>query len=241
VLIASPGCVLLRRDYSGIEARITGYLAADELIEKLATLGIHSWTTAKALEIPIPPLDSPGIIPFLEKIKKDHPRLYKKNKTTLYMIFFGAGPKRIWEENTDVFENYTEAFRTRKQMFEFFPNLKRWQITVQGQTRSSHYVRIPFGNNRWLWAIPGSDSTKCIAQWPQGMAAGVIKRAMIRIDDDPFIEPYLMQQVHDEVALDVPKDIWEEADEHLVTAMEYPVEELGGMTIATSRKVGETL
>ena len=241
VLIASTGCVLLRRDYSGIEALITGYLAADPLIERLATLGIHAWVVGNYLEMEMPDVDDPTLVPILDKIKADNPTLYKKFKTTLYMIFFGAGPKRIWEENRGVFESYTEAFRLRTFIRKLFPGLTRWQQTVVGQTRQLHYVRIPFNNNRWLWNIPGADAAKSIAQWPQGCAAGVIKQAMIRVDGDPLISDYLIQQVHDELVLDCPENTWRRSDCRLKHCMEQPIPELGGMVIATSRKVGKTL
>jgi uracil-DNA glycosylase family 4 len=241
---APEGWCFNRRDYKGFEAKLTGFFSGEQKILDLADVGIHAWVTGQHIKDPVI-MDMGLKHPLLKKacdaIKEQDPILYRKIKTTIFAIFFGSGPRRIYNENPGVFENYTEAYRMRKFIFTLFPALKKWQDNTVIRARMEHIVKLPFGNNRWLWDIPGSDGPRAIAQWAQGCAAAIIKRAMIEIDNDPFTEPYMISQVHDELILCPPLAISDEVDDKMRHYMEMPVPELGGMVFLTERKVGVNL
>jgi uracil-DNA glycosylase family 4 len=241
---APQGYCFNRRDYKGFEAKLTGFFSGEELIIQLSDVGIHAWVTGHYLKDTVVMdmgIKHPLLKDACDAIKEADPVLYRKIKTTIFAIFFGSGPRRIYNENPGVFENYTEAYRMRKFIFQLFPSLKKWQDNTVIRARMEHIVRLPFGNNRWLWDIPGSDGPRAIAQWAQGCAAAIIKRAMIAIDNDPFTEPYMISQVHDELILCPPITLADEVDDKMKHYMELPVPELGDMVFLTERKVGANL
>ena len=90
LIIAGPGNVLLARDYSGIEAVLTGYFACDPQYIRLAKQDVHTYYTVHALyalEGKIKSYDLPDInwpddklFPYLAELKKT----YKEPRNRLY-------------------------------------------------------------------------------------------------------------------------------------------------------------
>jgi DNA polymerase I-like protein with 3'-5' exonuclease and polymerase domains len=240
VITARPNHVLNRRDYNAIEAVLTGYFADDEDYMKLAALSIYAWVTGKQTGEKMPEIGDPALGPVLQKIKKKDKVLYKKFKTCVLGIGYGLGPKNMHIANPGVFTSWPEAAKLRRYILGLFPKIQKWQVSTVARARIQHYVQGPLGNIRWFWDIPGADNNKSMAQNPQGTAAGIIKRAMLKIDKSP-IGYMLVGQIHDELIMDFPESTADECDEVMRVIMESPIPELGGLVIPTERTVGRTL
>lgn len=246
-LVASPGNLILRRDYTGAEALLTGYFANDSLFMKLSTMGVYTYVLAKALGMELD-VDDPLLPSILAKIKKENKKPkpgeyvspYKKFKTLVLGICYGLGPDQMFEQNPGVFSSKGEARKLRKFFFQLFPKIKAYQENVVQEARTTALIKNPFGYIRWLWDVPGLDGPKAIAQKPQSSLAAIIKRAMREINRSPLADN-LIWQVHDELVLEVEEEKLEEKDEILKRIMEQPIPELGGLVIRTERKVGRNM
>lgn len=246
-IIASPGNLLLRRDYTGAEALLTGYFAHDELFMKLSKIGVYTYVLAKHKDIEVD-LESDALAEDLAAIKKKHSTPakgeyiseYKKFKTLVLGICYGLGPDQMFEMNPGMFSSKSEARKLRKFFFTLFPKIEQFQLSAVNEARTTAMVKNPFGYIRWLWDVPGIDGPKAIAQKPQSALAVITRRAMLAIDESPIGE-YLIGQIHDELILDAPEDSIESTDEQLRLLMEAPIPELEGLVIKTERKLGRTM
>jgi uracil-DNA glycosylase family 4 len=246
-LIADPGKLIIRRDYTGAEAFLTGYFANDPLFMKLSTMGVYTYVLAKHIGLQLDPND-PSLPEILAKIKKENKEPkpgeyvspYKKFKTLVLGICYGLGPDQMFEQNPGVFSSKGEARKLRKFFFQLFPKIEMFQENAVEEARTTALVKNPFGYIRWLWDVPGLDGPKAIAQKPQSSLAAIIKRAMRGIDESPIADD-LFLQIHDELAIQAPENDWEWRDEVLKEIMERPIPELGGLVIRTERKMGRSM
>lgn len=246
IICATPGRMLVRADYKGIEAVLTGYFAGDSDYMKLALKGVHAYNTAVFLAKyqggkEVPPIDSPEFEPFLKVVKKGNPSLYAKLKKIGHGTNYGEGPFKIFDQNPGMFTKRAEA----KQLHGFIkgnmPKVITWQNTIVRQTGITKKVTNPFGRPRWLFDIPGEDGPAAIAQLPQSTAADIIFDAMLGVDADRALSPWLVWQIHDELVLDVPKAIVTPSAYRLKEIMERPIRVLGGLVIGVDLKIGANL
>jgi DNA polymerase-1 len=246
-LIASPGHLLLRRDYTGAEALLTGYFAGDELFMKLARIGVYTYVMAKHMGINLDP-NATDLASVLSKLKKENkePKAgqyispYKKWKTMVLGICYGLGPDQMFEQNPGMFSSKGETRKMRKFFMDLFPKIEMFQESAVNEAKVSALVKNPFGYIRWLWDVPGLDGPKAIAQKPQSSLAAIIKRAMLSIDREK-IGQFMVWQIHDELVLDAPEDSIEETDKEFKEILERPIPELGGLIIRTERKLGRSM
>lgn len=240
VIKASPGCKLVRADYRGIEAVLTGYFAGDVEYQHLALLGVHAFVTAKWLELMIPPLDSPEIVPFLRQVKETHNSLYKKLRRAVHGINYGLGPEKLFSVNPGMFENRKEAKQLHAFIKSLFKGVTDWQNRTVIQALAQNHLVNPFGYIRWFWDV-NEDGPAAIAQLPQSTAAAIIKEAMLTLDADPLCGSYMVWQIHDELVFDTPEALVEPLTSRVREVMERPIPELGGLVINVAIKVGDNL
>lgn len=265
LFVASPGHVLVARDFSGIEAVLVGYEAKAPNYIRLAKHDVHSFYTAYALHEldgrisanDLPSLDWPDdkLFSRLAEIKKefgsDRNSLYKH---LVHAINFGQGAKgaqeKIYKE-TDVMFDVKLIQRVMDLYKELFPEIPRWHNEIRAQADRDGYVRNAFGYvhrfNRvysykkefGVWKrIPGDDAEAVLAFKPQSNAAGIIKEASMRLYFDRFEEvgKYLRLLIHDEIFCEVPEAHVEQVDRILAEEMERPVRV---MPMPASWKMGD--
>lgn len=246
-IVASPGCSLVRFDFSGFEALITGVLAKDEAFTKLATLGPYTFVMGKYLGVELS-LDDPELGAKLKALKKQHNHakpgesssLYKKFKTTVLGLLYGLGEKAMFEENPGVFESQMECRKLRNFVFKTFPRIKKWQDeTVKIATRQA-YLMNPFNYIRWFFDLPGTDGPKAIAQRPQSTAAAIAKEAILRVAETEAGQ-YLVGMIHDELVFDCPNDKVERVTEIAKEIMQRPIPELNGLRFKVEGEIGPNL
>lgn len=260
IIHATPGHRIVKRDYSGIEAVLTGYFAGDPEYMRLALLGVHTYRCAQYKgEPPDHRVSDKDLAAALKVLKRkyDHPEpgedvsLYQRFKKINHMTNYGAKPMKIFNESPGVFKDLPEV----RKLYAFFrqqsPRIFQWHQRLQRQIpREGYRVVTPYMYNRYFWDLP-ADLPKAIAQLPQSTAAAIIKESMLIVDQSPDGE-FLVLQVHDELVFDFPegpgscechpdnKLTWQERDARVAAIMERPLGPLGGLRINTEGASGLT-
>lgn len=253
LFVASPGHILVARDFSGIEAVLVGYEAKAPNYIRLAKRDVHSFYTAYALhqldgrisanDLPQLAWDDTRLFGRLEEIKKEfgaeRNSLYKH---LVHAINFGQGAKgaqeKIYKE-TDVMFDVKLIQRVMDLYKELFPEIPRWHNEIRQQVDRDRYARNSFGYvhrfNRvygfkrdfggWKKVL-GDDAEAVLAFKPQSNAAGIIKEASMRLFFNHFERAgrYLRLLIHDEIFCEVPESEASEVDRILQEEMERPIQ-----------------
>ncbi len=255
LVVARPGHTFIARDFSGIEAVLTGYFACAPDYIRLARIDVHSFYTAYAVyELDkrisandLPQLSWPDdkLIPHLAGLKK----LLKEERNGLYKHLvhaanFMQGPKGAQEKillETGKVHPVKKVSKVMGIYYDLFPAIKTYHSTVMAQADKDGYLKNPFSYIHrfskvydWekvggVWQKkPGPDANKCIAFGPQSTAAGIIKEVMLRLYQNRFGEAgqYLRLLIHDELFFEVPDEKVHELDAIVKFEMEKPVPEL---------------
>jgi hypothetical protein len=258
-IVATPGHVIFKRDYSGIEAVLTGYFSGDAEYLRLARLGVHTYRCAQYHgAAPDLGVSDEQLKAELKRLKRDYDTvgpgetvsIYQKFKKINHMSNYKAGPKKIFDSSPGVFKDLQEARKLHRFIYQQAPKLALWHKNVEARCVKEYRIMTPYMNNRWFWDMP-SDITKAVAEEPQSTAASIIKEAMLLVDDSPASQ-YMVLQVHDELVFDAPIGpgscschpdnpyTWQELDEMVRVIMERPLPKLGGLVILSEGTHGST-
>lgn len=217
LVIAAPGHVLYARDYSGIEAVLTGYFALDPSYIRLAKRDVHTYYTVHALyeleggarikASDLPDLAWPDdrLFPYLETLKKQ----FKKERNSLYKHLvhaanFMQGAKgaqaKIFSE-TGIEYPVATVQKVMDVYYNLFPAIKRWHKNVLDEAEKDEYLRNPFSYVHRFSKVydykkefgswtkkPGHDANAAIAFKPQSTAVGIISEAILRLHNNRFNE-----------------------------------------------------
>ncbi len=217
-LIKAPeGKTFYARDYSGIEAVLTGYFALDSRYIRLAKRDVHTYYTVYALyelegsarikASDLPDLDWPDerLFPYLEQLKKE----FKHDRNSLYKHLvhaanFMQGAKgaadKIFSETGKIYP-VKDVQRVMDVYYALFPKIKQWHKNILNEAEKEGYLRNPFDYvhrfskvydykkefGEWV-KKPGPDANAVIAFKPQSTAAAIIKEAMLRLYFNRFEE-----------------------------------------------------
>jgi uracil-DNA glycosylase family 4 len=250
---ATPGNMLLARDYSGIEAKLVGYFARAPHYMRLCAIDVHSFYTAyalRALDGRVSEADLPQLSwsdadlkeclgGIKSRFKAERNNLYKH---LVHAINFGQKAKGAQEKilsETGIAFPIDLIQRVMDLYKELFPEIPIWHQNVLLEVEKNGFLRNPFGyqhrfsrpfeyervDGDWV-RKQGSDANKCWAFLPQSSAAGIIKEAMLRLYFNRFDEAgqYLRLLIHDELFLEVPSNKVDEIDAILTEEMERPIE-----------------
>lgn len=184
LVVARPGMTFLARDYSGIEAVLVGYFAADPGYVRLAKMDVHSFYTAYALnaldgrvkanDLPLLSWDDDRLRMRLAEIKKefstDRNNLFKH---LVHGANFKQGPQGAAEKillETGINHPVTLVKRVMDIYFELFGSIPKWHKAVLEQASKDGFLRNPFGyvhrfSRVWSWEKigPGVRSDGVIA------------------------------------------------------------------------------
>jgi uracil-DNA glycosylase family 4 len=217
LIVAGAGNILYARDFSGIEAVLVGYFAADPGYIRLSKRDVHTFYTVyaiHALEGPkrilaseLPQLDWPDekLFEALAELKGrfSHERnsLYKH---LVHAANFMQGAKgardKIFSETRIEYPVETVA-KVMDVYYNLFPKIRAWHSTVLDEAEKDGYLRNPFGyvhrfarpyeykNVAGQWEKkPGPDANKVIAFKAQSTAVGIITEAILRLFYNRFEE-----------------------------------------------------
>lgn len=217
LIVATPGSILYARDFSGIEAVLTGYFSLDPKYIRLAKRDIHTYYTVYALyeleggarikASDLPDIDWPDdrLFPYLEQLKKE----FKTERNNLYKHLVHAanfmqgamGAKDKIFSETGIEYPLKTVQKVMDVYYTLFPKIKQWHRNVLEQVEKDGYIRNPFDYvhrfNRAFdykkefgeWTKkPGADANKIIAFGPQSTAVALITEAILRLYFSRFEE-----------------------------------------------------
>lgn len=269
LVIASEGNYLYARDYSGIEAVLTGYFALDPSYIRIAKRDVHTYYTVYALyeleggarikSADLPDLDWPDerLFPYLEELKKE----FKHDRNSLYKHLvhaanFMQGAKgaqaKIFSE-TGVEYPVKTVQRVMDVYYALFPKIKQWHKTVLDEAEKDEYLRNPFDyvhtfckvyDYKWdcgeYTKRQGPDANKAIAFKPQSTAAGIIKEAMLRLHQNHF------EEAGQYLRLQVHDELFFDAPKEVIPSLDKIVQEemeraIPQMRLPASWGMGECL
>jgi len=217
LIIAEPSSILYARDFSGIEAVLTGYFALDPSYIRLAKQDVHTYYTVHALyeleggsrikASDLPDVNWPDdrLFPYLAQLKKE----FKYERNTLFKHLVHAanflqgamGAKDKIFSETGIEYPVKTIQKVMDIYFTLFPKIRQWHRNVLEQVERDGYIRNPYNYvhrfNRifdykkefgeWI-KKPGADANKAIAFGPQSTAVALITEAILRLYFNRFEE-----------------------------------------------------
>lgn len=128
-----------------------------------------------------------------------------------------------------------EALQYIDNYYKGFKGLKEYGIKMKNTARKTGYVETLLGRRRHVKGINDSNmrissyyERICLNFPQQGSAADVTVNAQVNIEHDPICQALgvkMLLQIHDEIALSIPKKYAHFLGEHLAKLMEdFPVE-----------------
>ncbi|MGH3499741.1 MAG: DNA polymerase [Nocardioidaceae bacterium] len=211
--IARDGFTLVGADYDSQEIRVAAALSGDPMLTKVVREGLNQHViTAESIWA-----DFAG--------KEAEPERYHIAKTLDFAQQYGAGPRKI---AATLGINEADALGLWRQWRETYATLVAW--TDKQALKSA--VRNPFGR-----LIPRDPFRKYANgnYLIQSTGRDILGRALCRLDDDGW-RPSLWLTAHDEIELEVPVDMADDAVEALGRCM---VDEVNGVPItATAETIG---
>ena len=232
-----PNGKIMASDFSGIENRLTAYIAKDKA--RASWLADLSYSEHKGL------CSEFFNIPYNEVEKshdKDSP--YAMSKIIVHGSDRCMGAKKI----SDQFDLDLNTVRRLQVAWK-----SKIQATVDWQRRTmdaalrTGNIRNPFGRMLWLWT--SGSGPEAVSFFPQSTAADIIFRAMISLmykkinwPEDwarkvvTILSPLpdeaeLIIQVHDELVIDTQQEFVEKVKESLLAAMQQPWKELENLVL----------
>ena len=193
IFIAEEGSKLVSFDYSQLELRLAAHLSNDpKMISAFKQgLDIHSLTATEVNNIPI------------SDVTKE---LREQAKTLNFGVLYGMGPQGF-SEAAHVPRDKAVKFIT--EYFNDFKKLAEWILEIREKTRDEGFIATLTGRRRYLPEIYSSHfqvraaAERMAVNMPiQGLAADIIKIAMINIYKENFPAKLLLQ-IHDELLFEI--------------------------------------
>ena len=210
--------VLVSADYSQIELRVLAHLSEEPFLIDAFRNGddIHAATAATVYEI------DPSEVTANQR---------RVAKTVNFGVMYGM---QAYGLSRDSGLSNTEAQRFIDQYWARLPKVKHlFEQTVSDGVRNG-YVAAPSGRRRYLPDLTSSNGMRRLGaermavNMPiQGMAADIIKVAMIHLDaalESSDLQARLILQVHDELVLEVARADVEQVADLVRMTMENAVE-----------------
>jgi DNA polymerase I len=196
--IAAPGKKLVSADYSQIELRLLSEVAEVPALRKAFQEGIdiHAMTASEMFGVPVKSM--PG-------------EIRRRAKAINFGIIYGISAFGLAAQLSIPRE---EAGAYIKKYFERFPGIRAYMDETREFCRDKGYVLTLFGRKCHYPDIKSPNPSirsfnerAAINARLQGSAADIIRRAMIRIEDEltkSKLGAQMLLQVHDELIFEVP-------------------------------------
>ena len=206
--------ILLAADYSQVELRVMAHLAQDPEMIAAFERGddIHAATASHIFWVEASEVDR---------------AMRSQAKAINFGLLYGMGPQRLARE-TGLTLNEAREFIQR--YFDAFPKVRVWLDKTLADAQEVGYVSTISGRRR---PLPDLASKNRMAQVNaqnaavntpvQGSAAGIIKRAMLDLEDAlaaSDLHAQVLLQVHDELVLELPEKELETTTAMVKKAME---------------------
>ena len=208
---ASPGRLLVVADYSQMELRAAGELAADPAMRAAFHAGadLHRLTAAAIA----------GVDP--DDVTREQ---RQAAKPVNFGAIFGQGPKGLVQAAWDSYGlvlSLADARRAQDAFFRRYPALKAWMGRQADKAKATQVVQTVLGRPlRAAWETGGLRYTQAVNIPVQGSCADVLLIALAEADrrlDD--LDAAIIATVHDEIVAEVSDGDAAEAARRLEAAM----------------------
>ena len=158
-IIASPGCVLIEADYSGIEAVEVGWFSGDPNYIRLATMGVHSYLCSHLLGKPADlSWSDEELAGYLKQFKHDKANadMYARSKRCVHGTNYGMTPAGMKANYPDTFPKIKDAEMVHALYMEVCPRLNEWQRNLIQRAHKMGYLGgddHPFKYRHWFWNV----------------------------------------------------------------------------------------
>lgn len=243
MFIAGPNMILGARDFSGIEAVLSGWFMEDPTFIRLAKLGIHAFLTSHIVGEPASlEWTDEELVKYFAVIKKKFKPTYSQAKKIVHLSNYGGTPAKIHMEEPELFPTIKDAAKIQDIYYSVAPRLPKWHYETCLRVEKNGYLRCPDGfmhrftnlfryewdpyTKRWtrfnrsgkvMW---GEDAKKALACGPQHMASVIMKAAIKILGRDERVAPWLRLTIHDELMWECPREKFDEVDEIVSREME---------------------
>ncbi len=253
-IIASPGNVLVQADSTSVEGVMQGWYMGDEHYMWLANQSIHAWLATKYKGWDFNP-------DMVEKVKKDHKKLYDGMKVMNYTINFGGSSYGAHMANRDLFPTPKDSERIEEIIFALIPTLEAFHYHVRYLAQKQTYIESPWKWRGYFYDVYtykrnrmgdieytasgrpklklSKDGKRVVAVLPQHSNA-MFGRQNLKIIGDSEWGQYMPANVfvHDGYTLDVPVRLAEAAEDFLLNLLTRPIPEMGGLRVGAAADIG---
>ena len=214
MFVPERGNVLVDADYSQIELRLLAHIAGDETMRQAFLSGedIHTVTASQVFGVPT------------EAVTK---QMRSHAKAVNFGIVYGISAFSLAQ---DIGVSVYEAKEYIQNYLDRFSGVRRYMTEIVEKAKAQGYVETLMHRRRDLPELTASNfATRSFGErvalnMPiQGTAADVMKLAMVRVHDRlrrEVPEAKLLLQVHDELIVECPEAIAEQAARLLTEEME---------------------
>ena len=218
MFVAGPGNVLVDADYSQIELRLLAHISGDKTMQEAFLSGedFHAVTASQVFGLPLGQVNN---------------ELRARAKAVNFGIVYGISPFSLAQDigvTQAEAKQYIDAYLARYQ------GVEQYMESTIAQAKERGYVATLFGRRRALPELHASTyamrafGERVARNMPiQGTAADIIKLAMIRVHSRlarELPEAKLLLQVHDELIVECPAALGEQAAAILKEEMEHTVD-----------------
>ena len=199
MFVPAEGCVLVDADYSQIELRLLAHIADDKTMQEAFRGGedIHTVTASQAFGVPV------------EQVTK---QMRSHAKAVNFGIVYGISAFSLAQ---DIGVTVAEAKAYIENYLARFSGVRNYMTSVVEQAKAAGFVETLMHRRRALPELAASNfqtrsfGERVALNMPiQGMAADIIKLAMVRVDERLRAEGLrgkLILQVHDELIVECPE------------------------------------
>lgn len=214
IVPSGKGRCILSVDYNQVELRLLAALSGDKAMIESFRQGkdIHTTTSCKVFGI---------------SEKEMTKTIRNKAKEINFGIAYGMTP---WGLASRLKISQKEAKEIIDAYFEGFPSVKKFLDETIEEAKKKGYTRTQYGRIRFIEGITSRNGTtrkmaeRMAVNAPiQGLAADIIKAAMVEIDDYIIkhnLRTQMVLQVHDELVFDAYEDELNEFIPALIKIME---------------------
>ena len=214
MFVPAEGCVLVDADYSQIELRLLAHISGDKAMREAFASGsdFHTATAARVFHV------APGDVTH---------EMRRRAKAVNFGIVYGISAFSLAK---DISVSQREAKEYMETYFDTFPGVRQYMEDVVEQAKQDGYVETFLHRRRDLPELRSSNHNlrsfgeRVALNMPiQGAAADVMKLAMVSVADRLRRElpaARLVLQVHDELIVECPAAVAEQAAALLTEEMQ---------------------
>lgn len=264
---AEVGHKMINFDFKSFHAQTTACEAGLPDYLRLAKIDIHSFVTCHYLKLPerIGLYERPGeeMKEIFKRLKKDEKFKFTRDfkaKKCLLGLQFSMGPRKLYQLNSDDFENEAEAKAIHSLvMVQLFPGLGKWHKEVIQLADDKKLLQNKYGAIRRFYDAMqwdrrqqrfagGEQAEAAVAFLPASSAFGHVRDVMIAMHEKGWDERYqCVNTIHDSLVFHCPDRLVEECTFNIKELMEQPSPVLiypicpDGLAVEAEVSVGDSL